>query len=327
MKVLVVGGAGYIGSHCVKHLLRHGHEAVIMDNFSTGHRQVACGARSVEGDLRSRADCRSALAADDFDVVMHFAAFCYVGESVKDPAKYYENNVVGTYYLLDAMREAGIERFVFSSSCATFGVPDRVPIDEDLPQRPVNPYGRTKLMVERMLEDFRHAYGLGYAALRYFNAAGADPDGELGEDHRPETHLIPNVILKALGRKEELVIFGDDYPTPDGACIRDDIHVNDLAEAHRLAMEKLAPGRSIVLNLGNGSGYSNLEVVRCVEEVAGGRIDYRIGPRREGDPPRLVADSTRAHEQLGWHPRFPELKSIVSTAFEWFRTHPEGYAD
>jgi len=324
-KILMVGGAGYIGSHCVKYMRRNGYDATVMDNFSTGHAESIKGVSLVQADLRIREDCRRALATGPYDAVFHFAAFCAIGESVKEPAKYYENNVVGTFYLLDEMRKAGVSRFIFSSTCATFGVPERIPIDEGQRQWPVNPYGWTKLDVEIMLEHFRQAYGLSYSILRYFNAAGADPEGELGEEHPQEGHLIPCVIFKALGRRKSLTIFGNDYPTPDGTCVRDYIHVMDLAEAHRLAMERMSPGSGDAFHLGNGNGYSNLEVIRCVESISGAKVDFEYGPRREGDPPLLIGDSSRANEILGWKPKYPELETIVKTAYDWHSKHPKGY--
>jgi UDP-glucose-4-epimerase GalE len=261
---------------------------------------------------------------------MHFAALTYVGVSVHEPARYYQNNVVGTLNLLDAMREAQIEHIVFSSSCATYGVPQRVPIPEDHPQHPISPYGFTKLAAEHMLADYSRAYGFSYAALRYFNAAGASADGTLGEDHDPETHLIPLVLAVALGQRESVDIFGTDYPTPDGTCIRDYIHVDDLAEAHRLAIEKLAlspPGTEIKLNLGTGRGASVQQVIDTCRAVTGHAIPARTVGRREGDPPELVADASAARRVLGWQPRYMDVRETIETAWAWHRAHPHGYGD
>jgi UDP-glucose 4-epimerase len=256
---------------------------------------------------------------------MHFAAFAAVGESVLDPAKYYQNNVVASLNLLDAMRASGVKRIVFSSTTATYGTPENIPITEEEPQRPINPYGFAKLVVERALADYAAAYGLGYAALRYFNAAGASADGDLGEDHDPETHLIPIVLDVALGKRPHVTIFGDDYPTPDGTCIRDYIHVDDLGVAHVLALEKLEAGKGLCLNLGTGRGHSVREVVDACRRVTGHAIPAQIGPRRAGDPPQLVADSRLAERVLGWRPRYTDIESIVRTAWQWHSKHPRGY--
>jgi UDP-glucose-4-epimerase GalE len=259
------------------------------------------------------------------EAVLHFAAFAYVGESVRDPGRYYQNNLVNTLNLMELLRRHGIGRFVFSSTCATYGIPLSVPLTEDLPQHPINPYGQAKLAVERALADFAAAYGWGYAALRYFNASGARLDGTLGEDHCPETHLIPLVLQTALRQRPYVEVFGTDYPTPDGTCIRDFIHVDDLAEAHLLALEKLEPGRGLCLNLGIGRGYSVREVIRGAEEITGQKIPVQEGPRRPGDPPILVASAERAQQILGWQPRFTDLRPIIETAWNWHRTHPNGF--
>ncbi len=330
--ILVTGGAGYIGSHMVKLLLRQGHQVTVFDNFSTGHRDVLQGADLVEGDLKNAADAARAFAGRQIDAVMHFAASCYVGESVQDPAKYYNNNVVGTLNLLGAMRTAQVQRLVFSSTCSTYGDPVSLPMNEDHPQRPVNPYGMSKLVSERAMADFGRAYGLRTVALRYFNASGCDPDGELGERHVPETHLIPLVLLEALrlragGRPEEtrLQVFGDDFGTPDGTCVRDYVHIVDLCAAHLLAMQRLVQGNASgfeAFNLGTGNGCSVKDVIDTCRRVTGQDIQYRITARRAGDPARLVASAGRAHAELGWAPQFDALSDIVETAWRWFSRQP-----
>ena len=327
MKILVTGGAGYVGSHAARWLARAGHEVWVYDNLSLGHRPAVAPGRLIVGELADEPLLKQVLKKHVIEAVMHFAAFALVGESVLDPAKYYRNNVASSLCLLDAMRAAGVLKIVFSSTTATYGAPTRIPIAEDEPQLPINPYGFGKLVVERALADYAGAYGLAYAALRYFNAAGASPDGDLGEDHTPESHLIPIVLQVALGQRERITIFGDDYPTPDGTCIRDYVHVDDLAQAHLLALEKLQPGKGIHLNLGTGRGYSVRQVIDACRKVTGHPIPETIGPRRAGDPPELVADATRARQQLGWVPRYPELESIVATAWQWHKTHPRGYGD
>ncbi len=327
MRILVTGGAGYIGSHAVRCFLEHGYEVVVLDNLSHGHAAAVPASVLVHGDLADEDFLFALLRQRRIEAVVHFAAFCYVGESVREPEKYYDNNLVNSLRLLRAMRRAGVDRMVLSSTCATYGIPDRLPITEDQAQRPINPYGRAKLAVEWMLEDFAQAYGLGYAALRYFNAAGASPRGDIGEDHAPETHLVPLILQAALGLRPFVEIFGTDYPTPDGTCIRDYVHVDDLAEAHRLALEKLRPGSGLKLNLGSETGHSVREVIHVCEQVVGHSIPVREGPRRPGDPPILVASSAKAREVLGWSPRFRDLRSIVETAWRWHSTHPLGYAD
>jgi UDP-glucose-4-epimerase GalE len=327
MRILVTGGAGYIGSHAVRLFLARGHDVWVYDNLSEGHRRAVPAERLIVGDLGEVQRLDHALLMHRIEAVVHFAAFAYVGESVRDPGKYYQNNLVNTLHLLEAMRRHQVGRFVFSSTCATYGVPERVPITEDEPQRPINPYGAGKLAVERALADYAVAYGLGYAALRYFNAAGASPDGTLGEDHDPETHLIPLVLDVALGRRPHIEVFGTDYPTPDGTCVRDYIHVDDLAEAHRLALEALQPGKGLRYNLGTGRGYSVREVIRTAEEVTGKPIAVKEGPRRPGDPPVLVAASEKVQRELGWRPQYAELRPIVETAWNWHRNHPRGYGD
>jgi UDP-glucose 4-epimerase len=325
MRILVTGGAGYIGSHAVRLFLARGHDVWVHDNLSFGHRAAVPTERLVAGDLSEVHRLDHLLLDRRIEAVVHFAAFTYVGESVQNPAKYWQNNTVNTLNLLEALRRHRVERFVFSSTAATYGVPDRVPITEDTPQVPINPYGMSKLAVERALADYARAYGWGVASLRYFNAAGAAPDGTLGEDHHPETHLIPLVIQAAMGRRPHIEVFGTDYPTPDGTCVRDYIHVDDLAEAHLLALEALEPGKELRLNLGIGRGYSVREVIRTVEEVTGRPVPVKEGPRRAGDPPELVASSAQAQRQLGWQPRYTELRPIIETAWNWHRKHPRGF--
>jgi UDP-glucose 4-epimerase len=327
MHVLVTGGAGYIGSHAVRALLRAGHEVTIYDNLSLGHRQAVPPERLVIGSLHERERLTELMRGKRVDAVMHFAAFTLVGESVTDPQKYYLNNVAGSVSLFSAMLEANVRRCVFSSTAAVYGEPERVPITEDAPLLPVNPYGFTKLAIERALADFSHAYGWGTAALRYFNAAGAIPSGEIGEDHRAESHLIPLVLQVALGQREAIQVFGDDYLTPDGTCVRDYIHVEDLAAAHVLALEKLTDGVAIQANLGVGRGYSVREVIEMCRTVTGRTIAERIAERRAGDPPALVADASRAAELLGWRPQSSDLATIVESAWRWHRAHPRGYCD
>jgi UDP-glucose 4-epimerase len=319
MKVLVVGGAGYIGSHMVKMLLEHDHEVTVLDNLSTGHRDaVSADACLVVVDLSQRGSLHSFLERNDFDAVMHFASCIDVAESVRDPAKYYNSNIANTLKLLDAMVANRIMRFVFSSSAAVYGRPDYSPIDEAHALSPINPYGFSKYAVERVLSDYESAYGLKSVTLRYFNAAGADPDGALGERHDPETHLIPLLLQAASGRRDGVEIFGRDYDTPDGTCIRDYVHVNDLCQAHLAAIERLKGGLpGDVYNLGNGSGFSVLEVIAAVEQVTGRPITVRDAPRRPGDPARLVAHAGKARAELGWYPRFPHIRDIVEHAWKW----------
>jgi UDP-glucose-4-epimerase GalE len=316
--VLVTGGAGYIGSHACKILARAGYRPVVYDNLSRGHREAVRWGPLVEGELADRGRLSAVLAEHQVSAVMHFAAYAYVGESVADPAMYYRNNLAGTLSLLDAMRECEVDKIVFSSTCATYGTPDSVPIRETAPQLPVNPYGETKLAIERALRWYGEAYGLRSVSLRYFNAAGADPDGEIGEFHEPETHLVPLVLQTALGERAQIDIYGTDYPTPDGTAVRDYIHVQDLAEAHLRALEHLAAGReSAALNLGTGCGHSVREVLRIAEAVSGRPIAWRATARRPGDPPALVADPSRAAELLGWRARASDLETILRTALAW----------
>jgi UDP-arabinose 4-epimerase len=316
--ILVTGGAGYVGSHAAKMLARAGFQPLVLDNFKRGHAQAVKWGPFVQGDLADDALIRRIIQEHDIKAVLHFAAYAYVDESVRRPREYYQNNARNSLRLLDIMVDSGVRHIVFSSTCATYGNPETVPIPEDHPQRPVNPYGETKLLVERALNWYGGAYGISWMALRYFNAAGADPDGDLGENHNPETHLVPRAIQAALGQLPELQIFGGDYPTPDGTAIRDYIHVTDLAEAHVLALQHLmGGGRSEALNLGTGKGYSVREVIRMVESVTGRKVPVQEVGRRAGDPPTLVAQSSRAAEVLGWSPRYSDLETIVKTARAW----------
>jgi UDP-glucose-4-epimerase GalE len=325
MRILVTGGAGYIGSHAARHFLERGNDVWVYDNLCNGHRAAAPSGRLIVGDIGDTACLDEAIREHDIEAIVHFAAYAYVGESVQSPARYYQNNLQKALALMECARRRGVERFVFSSTCATYGAPTRVPIDESQPQVPVNPYGRTKLAIEHALQDFARAYNWGAVALRYFNAAGAHPDGEMGEDHDPETHLIPRAIQVALGRLPHLDIYGTDYFTPDGTCVRDYVHVQDLARAHLLALEALRPGRFLAYNLGSQRGYSVREVVRTVEEVSGEQVPVLLAARRDGDPPILVASAEKAQAELGWRPEFPALEQMVETAWRWHQTHPKGY--
>ncbi len=327
MNILVTGGAGYVGSHAVRLLQKSGHNVWVYDNLSRGHRGAVPPGCLIEGDLCDRAKLTAAMRTHQVEAVMHFAAFALVGESVSDPALYYENNVVAALSLLEAMRAAEVKKFIFSSTTATYGEPAKMPIAEDTPQQPINPYGFTKLVIEHALADYAHAYGWGYAALRYFNASGASPDGDIGEDHTPESHLIPIVLQVALGQREAITIFGNDYPTPDGTCIRDYIHVDDLASAHLQALDRLTPGQGLKLNLGTGRGYSVREVIDACRRVTGHPIREKVGTRRPGDPPELVADSRLAQRTLDWQPRYTDIESIVATAWRWHQSHPQGYGE
>ena len=329
MNVLVVGGAGYIGSHCVRQLLAAGHRPVVLDNLVFGHRgAIAAGVPLYPADLGDEAAVGEILKREEIEAVMHFAAFAYVGESVNDPLKYYFNNVVATLGLLRVMLKQRVKKFVFSSTCATYGVPTAMPIVETMPQAPINPYGQTKLDIENALKALAHAHGLSFAAFRYFNAAGAAEDGSIGEDHVPESHLIPLAIESAVGRRPALQVFGTDYPTPDGTCLRDYVHVDDLSRAHIAVFAKLEqPGTALFYNLGTGRPTSVLEVIRAVEKVTGLKVPYILAPRRAGDPPALYADSAKAVRELGWAIKFNQIEAIVETAWKWHRANPSGFAD
>jgi len=321
--VLVVGGAGYIGSHAARELRRKGYEAIIYDNLCTGHRFLVEGFELLVGEIADRAKLRPVLQR--VDAVMHFAAHAYVGESVSNPRKYFQNNVADGLSLLNAVVDSSVRKFIFSSTCATYGIPEVVPITEKSSRQPINPYGATKLAFENALEAYGHAYGLRFVSFRYFNAAGADESGEIGEVHVPETHLIPSAFQAIHGERPELEIFGTDYPTPDGTCIRDYIHVNDLAEAHVLGIEYLENGPSTALNLGTGQGSSVREVVSAIERVAGKRVPQRVVARREGDPPQLVADPSVVQQVLGWKAK-RSLQDIVATAWKWDQSRRKAVA-
>jgi UDP-glucose-4-epimerase GalE len=331
MNILVTGGAGYVGSACLRYMLARGHNAVAFDNLVQGHAAAVpggkTGGRLIVGDIADTEALVAALRKVNADAVMHFAAATYVGESVENPEYHYRNNIGGTLSLLNAMRKAGVKRMLFSSTCATYGMTPKVPMSEDSPQEPFSPYARTKLAVEWMIRDFAHAYGLGFTLLRYFNAAGADADAQHGEDHRPETHLIPLVLEVPLGKRDKIKVLGDDYPTPDGTCIRDYVHTEDLAQAHLLAMEATTPTTAEVYNIGTGTGSSVLEVIRACEEVTGTTIPREVVGRRPGDPPALVADPTKLKTRLGWKPRYPDIRSVVASAWAWHKSHPNGYPD
>jgi UDP-glucose-4-epimerase GalE len=328
MNVMVAGGAGYIGSHAVKQLVEMGHQVVVVDNLYRGHRQaVHPQAAFHKVDLLDTAGLTQVLRQYRVECVMHFAALAYVGESVDRPLDYYRNNTSGTVSLLEAMGQAGVQRLVFSSTCATYGEPQQTPIVESMRQEPINPYGWSKWCVERILKDYAAGNrGFSFAAMRYFNVAGCAADGSLGEDHRPETHLIPILLLTALGRREKFTVFGTDYPTPDGTCIRDYIHVEDLCAAHAVAMEAIQPGDTRFYNLGIGRGYSVSEVVESARRITGIDIPLTYGERRPGDPAILFADASKIRRELGWSARYMEIDSIVETAWNWHRNHPDGYA-
>ena len=322
MQILVVGGAGYIGSHMVKMLSAEGHDVITFDNLVAGFRDAVIDGRFISGDLNDPQAIEQVFVENEIDAVMHFASHIQVGESIQDPAKYYENNVSNTLNLLNAMVKHDVLKFIFSSTAAIFGEPEYVPIDEEHPKQPINPYGMSKLMIEHILKDFDRAYNFKSVCLRYFNAAGADPEGELGERHQPETHLIPLILQAASGRRDSIKVFGNDYNTPDGTCIRDYIHIVDLCQAHYLALEQLLDGAdSMAFNLGNGNGYSINEVVAMVKQVTG--RDFKVEPeeRRAGDPASLVADSTAARAELGWNPMYADLESIVQHAWNWEVSH------
>ena len=325
MNILVTGGAGYIGSHILKVLTGRGHACVAIDNLCNGHAQAVGAVPLIHADVAD-GDALAAVMGDrEIDLVIHMAAFIEAGESVVKPAKYFRNNTIIGMTLLDAMRQAGVGRLVFSSTAAVYGQPDREVIEETDRLDPINPYGASKLCVEFMLRAYAQAYGMGCAALRYFNVAGASPDGEVGEDHHPETHLIPLVLQVALGSRDQVKIFGEDYDTPDGTCIRDYIHVMDLAEAHLLAADAIEPGEVKVFNLGNGAGFSVKDIIQTCRQVTGHAIAAQPAPRRGGDPPRLVASSRKAKSQLGWQPRYADIHTIVQHAWNWHKNHPNGY--
>lgn len=316
--ILVTGGAGYIGSHACKALAAAGYKPVVYDNLVYGHEWAVCWGPLEIGNIADRDRLAEVFEQYQPEAVIHFAAYAYVGESVQDPLKYYSNNVLGSLSLLHTMRQFGVNKLVFSSTCATYGVPQTERLDEAHPQQPINPYGCSKLMVEQILEDFGQAHGLRYVALRYFNAAGADPEGKIGEVHEPETHLIPLVLQAALGLRSQITVYGDDYDTGDGTCIRDYIHVNDLVDAHVLALEALQAGDgSAVYNLGNGQGYSVNDIIDTARRVSGQHIEVEVGPRRVGDPPVLVATAEKARLELGWRPRYNLIEDIIESAWKW----------
>jgi UDP-glucose 4-epimerase len=328
MKVLVSGACGYIGSHAVRCLLKAGHQPIALDNLSRGHREsLPASVELLELDVRDTDAVTVALKAHAIECVMHFAAFAYVGESVDEPLVYYDNNTRGTMSILQAVHRAKVKRFVFSSTCATYGEPETVPIHEGTTQRPINPYGWSKLFSERMLFDYAAANkDFAFAALRYFNVAGSAADGSVGEDHKPETHLIPVILQTRLGVREKITIFGEDYPTADGTCIRDYIHVEDLVEAHVRVAEALSPGQQVVYNLGIGRGYSVKQIVDAARDVIG---DFRVdvGPRRPGDPPMLYADASKIERELGWVAKRTDIRAMIESAWKWFQKHPRGYSE
>jgi UDP-glucose 4-epimerase len=328
MNILVVGGAGYIGSHCVRQIIAAGHRPVILDSLVYGHKEsVPAGTAVYDGSMGDEKLLAEIFAKEKIDLVMHFAAFCYVGESVQDPLKYYENNVAEPVRLLKAMMKAGVKRFVLSSTCAVYGIPSKVPMTEELPLAPINPYGETKRVLENVLRSLAVSHGLSFAAFRYFNAAGASADGAIGEDHHPETHLIPLAIDAATGKGPALKVFGTDYPTPDGTCLRDYVHVDDLSRAHVAVFDKLSqPGTALFYNLGTGKPTSVYEVIAAVEKVTGKKVPYSTGERRAGDPPTLYADSSKAQRELGWKPQYSDIESIVATAWKWHEKNPKGFA-
>lgn len=327
MKLLVTGGAGYVGSHCVRHLCDSGHAVTVLDNLSQGHRAaVDPRAAFVAGDIGDRLTLDRVLSNGGFDGALHFAAHLNVGESVSEPLKYYENNVAKTVALLAALRDAGVKRMIFSSTAAVYGEPPAVPITEEMPKAPINPYGHTKLAMEWALQDCAAAWGLGSVSLRYFNASGASADGTIGEDHDPETHLIPLVLQAALGQREHIAIYGRDYPTPDGTCVRDYVHVEDLAAAHRLALESIVEGQAERYNVGTGRGHSVLEVIESARRVTGRDIPAKDAPRRPGDPPSLYASADKLRRALGWTPRYADIDAIVASAWKWHAAHPHGFA-
>lgn len=331
MNVLVTGGAGYIGSHAVKRLLADGHSVTVVDNLDRGHRQAVPPAAAFHHlDVRQTEKLTEVLRSRQIEAVLHFAALAYVGESVHEPLRYYDNNTVGSISLLRAMDAAGVRRLVFSSTCATYGepAPEKMSIVETTPQAPINPYGYSKLIFERVLLDYAASNkAFGFTALRYFNVAGSAADGSIGEDHTPETHIIPVILLTALGKREKVTVFGTDYPTPDGTCVRDYVHVEDLIDAHLVALAAITPSSHAFYNLGIGRGYSVKEVIDSAKRVTGRNIPVEFGPRRAGDPPQLFANASKIAASLSWKARYTELDPIVETAWRWFKNHPDGYAD
>ncbi len=328
MRILVTGGAGYVGSHCLRGLCEAGHSVTVYDDLIHGGHRAAVDRRSmlIVADLADAARLDKCLADGRFDAVMHFAASAEVGESVREPLNYYRNNFVNTIGLLEAMRRHRVRKFVFSSTCAVYGVPPAVPIMEDMPKDPINPYGRTKLAIEWALKDSAAAWGLGATALRYFNAAGAASDGSIGEDHKPESHLIPRVLQVALGHAESIKVFGDDYPTRDGTCVRDYVHVEDLADVHLRAVESQVEGRFAGYNVGTGVGVSVNELISAARGVTGHRIPAEIAPRREGDPPQLYANASKIAAEMGWKARYTDIRQTLESAWKWHRSHPKGFA-
>ncbi len=325
MKILVTGGAGYVGSACLRYLLKQGVDAYAYDNLIQGHSEAVPEGRFIQGDIADTDAVEAALKRIDADAVMHFAAATCVGESVEDPEYHYRNNIAGTMSLLNAMRKAGVKRMLFSSTCATYGMTPKVPMSEDTPQEPFSPYARTKLAVEWMIRDFADAYGLGFTLLRYFNASGASECGNFGEDHSPENHLIPLVLQVPLGQRDKIMVFGTDYPTEDGTCIRDYVHVDDLASAHWLAIQATTPTTREVFNIGTGNGQSVMQIIKACEEVTGQSIKIEITDRRPGDPPALVADPKKLKTQLGWEPKYTDIRDTIATAWKWHQSHPNGY--
>lgn len=329
MNVLVIGGAGYIGSHCVRQLIQAGHKPIVLDNLVYGHTGALLKeVKFYKGNLEDKKTVGEILDAEKIDIVMHFAAFINVGESVQNPLKYYQNNVAGVVNLLETMIEHNVKKFVFSSTCATFGIPEKLPLVEDMPQHPINPYGQTKLDVENLLKNCARAYGLNSVAFRYFNASGAAEDGTIGEDHTPESHLIPLAIFAAMGKRPALKIFGNDYNTPDGTCLRDYVHVDDLSRAHIAAFDKLeGDGKFLHYNLGTGTPNSVLEIINGVEKVSGLKVPHEFAPRRPGDPDALYANSQKAKTELDWKIKYTNVEDIIATAWKWHSTHPDGFGD
>lgn len=325
MKILITGGAGYVGSACLRYIAERGHDVLAYDNLVEGHPGAVGNNPLVVGDIADTEKLTTTLQEFGADAVMHFAAATNVGESVENPEYHYRNNVGGTLSLLCAMREAGVKRMLFSSTSSTYGLTDKVPMDEQTPQQPMNPYACSKMAVEWMIHDFAHAHGLGYTLLRYFNACGADPSGEFGEYHDPETHIIPRVLEVVLGQREVFEVYGTDYPTPDGTCLRDYVHIDDLAQAHLLAIEATSTDTRDVFNIGSGTGYTVNEVIDACERVTGEKIARKDGPRRPGDPTALVCDPAKLKNQLGWAPEYNTIEGIIETAWKWHQTYPEGY--